>query len=429
MKLPQKLGLDVVVDRHTGNLVTLEVNGVFSGYQGLKALGRDLMPDIINIIGTCFENQRILVNPCIHEFYGEAITSGDLKDLKKYYNIDVVYSPLTPKPLPQYLLETVLGSFDRFDGIIGFGEYLTKSNCQSRMINSPAVELLTQNKFLQYHLLKNIPPLNMPETVLIDGFVHLPVTAALVEKYGKLVHKPLDGSQGNGIRIFTNKNFQHYKEFIEEYLESSQEEHKYISYLQTIKSIQLLVEQQMEDKLKSIILSITSLDGKGEENVNRSFHPDAELGQEMEKSYIVLTERHEERESEIDDFLRQRLKNNAVLLQKCVETLPVIAEDTAQPHYACARLIWFGDYLGGYWKLSAKPIDADDERNAIVNYSTAKKAQRFTTEENNIFRRYAKEIVPQILETVEPFETNEKMYKTILFNEFKNSLLRNPKLF
>lgn len=425
MKLPQKLGLDVVVDKHTGNLVTLEVNGIFSGYQGLNALGRDLMPDIINIIGTCFENKRILVNPYTHEFYGEAITSGDLKDLKKYYNIDVIYSPLTPKPLPQYLLEKVLGSFDQFDGIIGFGEYLTKSNCQQRMINSPAVELMAQNKFLQYHLLKDIPNLNMPKTVLIDGFVHLPVTTALVEKHGKLVHKPLDGSQGNGISIITTKNFQRHKEFIEEHLESSQEEKKYFAYLQTIKSIQLQLERQIEEKLNVMILSVidSSNNDEGKESV------DIILEQEIDKSYQILTERHDERERETDVFIQQRLKNNGLLLQKYVETLPVIAEKTGQPHYACARLIWFSDYLGGYWKLSSEPIDSDNEWNPIVNYSTSHHAQRFTTEEEEIFISYAEEVVPKILQAVEPYETNGWVYKIILFDEFKNSLLQNPYLF
>ncbi len=85
--LPQMLGLDVLVGQSTGNLVTVEINGEGSGYDGLTSLGMNLSDRIILLLGGALRGQRILVN------YGSqaVIDENQIGKLRDEFGISAVF--------------------------------------------------------------------------------------------------------------------------------------------------------------------------------------------------------------------------------------------------------------------------------------------------------------------------------------------------
>ena len=77
-------------------------------------------------------------------------------------------------------------------------------------------------------------------------------------------------------------------------------------------------------------------------------------------------------------------------------------------------MLWFGEYLGGYWALSQEPIGSEKRNNAVVNYHTSKIAQPFTKQENIRFREYTNNVCPKIINTTRPFYNKTEPYSYFL---------------
>ena len=108
--LPQKLGLDVVIEKSTDNIITIEINGENSGYQGLKDLGEDLSDRIINIIGTSLEGQTILVrSQALIEFIIQKDDVQKFKKLREDYGITLIFAPIISGKPSLKDLETAIG--------------------------------------------------------------------------------------------------------------------------------------------------------------------------------------------------------------------------------------------------------------------------------------------------------------------------------
>src|SRR3989344_8248725 len=199
--MPQKLGLDVVVDRLKGELVTLEANGLFSGYQGMNNLGYFPQKRIITKIGQLAEGGSILVHPDVLEF-GDSATRRNFKALRRYFNTKIIFSPFITRVISREELEEILNQqLASFRAIIGLERYLRTIGCYfppgnpilNRMINRPTLEFLTANKYAQYLALGKIPELNLPETIIADKELNYFSICDLAAKYGKLALKPLTG--------------------------------------------------------------------------------------------------------------------------------------------------------------------------------------------------------------------------------------------
>lgn len=386
MAAPQKLGLDVVIDKHTGNLVTLEVNGLQSGYKGLKNLGEDLAFEIMAIIGKKYRDQKILINPRVHEFYGRGENLIHFWILRQEFEVELVFSPSIEGKISQKELEMLVGGqLKEYSALVGFGSCLEAVDCPQKMINSPAVELLTENKFIQYELLKDIPELNMPETILIDQQINLLSITELQKKYGKLVKKEINSYGGKGIEIIDKDKVN----------------------FQCCPGLEFF--DWPRDKVVNLPVPIL----KREDSARSKMEFSKRTQETLEVRQALLD-------------LDYRIRIDGRILQKFVDTLPVISEETGQPHYARARLIWFGKYLSGYWGLSVEPIEVKKSYNLIVNYNSSRKAQRFTKEEEIIFEDYAQKIVPRILKKIKPFEENVEAYQNITRKHFEQATAGRP---
>ena len=351
--LLEKLGMDVVVEQSTGNLVTVEINGEDSGYDGLTSLGVNLSDEITRILGCAFRGQRILINP-----KSALINKNQIRQLRGQFGISGVFSPRVDGRVKLEELEAKLGtSLEDFAGLVGYGAYLLDSGLDARMINSPAVELVTLDKLLQYELLKNIEGLNLPQTWFFSEVVFQTFLAELQKGVGKLVKKGRHGSQGRGV--------------------------------------------------------IPIIEGCG-------FH--TPLSVRIAQFAYKLN-------PDSAQFLEPQLtERTAILLQSFVNTRPVIYEKTRLPHFGRARLIWFGEYVGGYWALSAKPADDKKFSNAIVNFSRSHLSQKFTPDEDKAFRSYAEKVAPLVLQRLSHYEGQTFKYSTIVQELLRQAVTTRPRV-
>jgi len=407
--LPQKLGLDVVDETDTGNLVTLEVNGENSGYQGLAALGEDLSERILHILGNSLAGQKILVNSSnFHEFIMSSANAEVMKQIRDSYGLSFTFSPLLSGQLTTNEFEAATGySLSNFGGIMGLGMFLRDSTLHKHMINSPSLEYITNDKFLQYELLKDIPRLNMPESWFLDELASYSKIVELQQRYGKLIQKPRFGKQGQDIVVLTEETIEGVRDMtLEEWDQDSNNN-------SIVERVSYAVNYGMWESTDDYAAGYR-------------FDPKTEdidlVASKLEENPILFA-------SYIGDFYnrdpnkaieitKKRLNEYGVLVQRFVETQPIINDNTGQPHYARARLLWFGEYLGGYWALSKEPISSDDHFNPIVNYSTTKIAQRFTPEEGERFKDYAQTVVPNILEKVTHFKVLDNFEEDMLKKNF-----------
>ena len=381
--MPQKLGLDVVVDRLKGELVTLEVNGLFSGYQGMNDLGYFPEKRIITKIGQLAEGGSILVHPDVLEFRDSA-TRRNFKALRRRFNTEIIFSPFITQVIFQEELEEILNQpLASFQGIIGLEKYLITADgypltgdnpLPNRMINRPLLEFLTANKYTQYLVLGKIPELNLPETIIADEELNYFSICDLAAKYGKLVQKPLTGCCGQGVGIIKEKS----------------------------------LNQLLQEMFKNYTAQgLSSGNGKA---IRSNWQIRRLMADNPEEAKFIAQER----------FL-----NSGVVVQRYVETMPVISQETGQPHFARARLLWFGEYLGGYWALSKEPITDSSESNLIVNYCNTRKAQRFTEQEEEIFNEYANTVFPKIIQAARGLESSVVDFENKIVSQYLNALAGN----
>jgi len=411
----QRLGLDVVIERDSGNLVTLEVNGEMSGYRGLQKLGKNPDIKIIEQIGRTFYRGKILAHPYFIELSGDKDGIINHHLLKKRHGLTIVYTPLLLEQNKISLQELgkICGPLEGFDLLLGLSKYLylakdsepkvylpddneRKEMVVSKMINQPGLEYLTGNKLAQYVLLKDIEGLNMPETVLIDRQFNAQQVLEMLDKYGCLITKPINGRCGIGVIVLEPEIYgRQLSQAIKDKLVQFQ-----INYSRFMEQIKINVKE-------NVLLS----------------------------KRLASTERFPEKDRE---SLVKRLNQSGTLLQRKVETRPVISGETRQPHYARARLIWFNGYIGGYWALSAQPVNEasngssssnyDPQQNCIVNYCNTHKAQDFTVQENARFKEYAELIVPQIINKTR-FYTDSSAYDLLTERAFIKAITDQPDLF
>ena len=224
------------------------------------------------------------------------------------------------------------------------------------MINSPAVELVTQDKLLQYELLKDIEGLNLPQTWFFSESAFPTFLEELQRKYGRFVKKERHGSQGHGVTVVEGDK----------------------SHTPAIVRI-----AQFAHKLNP------------------------ESAEKLDRRLIKIEE-------------------IGVLIQRFVNTLPIIYEKTGQPHVGKARLIWFGEYVGGYWALSANPISDANPKNAVVNFSRSGISQQFTPEEAKMFREYAEQVVPLVLQRLSQYNGRTGEYNGIEERAMREAILKRP---
>ncbi len=375
--LPQKISLDVIIEKQTESQVTCEINGENSGYQGLTVLGDGLSHSIIGMMGNALRGQNILVNPAFSELY---FARGTLGRLRSEFGITVTFSQLIPQPIEPEEFEAEFGkSFYGFDAVLGFGNCFVGSGLEERMINSPAVEIPTWDKLVQYELLKDIPGLNLPETWSFnDGPRTYQMLHKLQETYGKLVWKPRTGAWGAGIVVVTPENI---TDIISSLLESS------------LRKASEAAPEPLKNQLDTISFGGNSglYDAKEQQGNGLKW---------------VLTR------TSLETIKVSRAVASTII-QRFVETEPVVYEKTGERHHASARLIWFGEYLGGYWRLSANPISDKDPMNAILNFTRNKLSQKFTPEEAEMFRAYAESVVPPILQRLSLYNGRVEEYERV----------------
>ncbi|GEM_PF-7116230 len=367
--LPQKLGLDVLIERGTGRLVTVEINGQYSGYQGLQTLEptEDKGMQLVETLGEHVRGGQVLISPLFQEFYD----SEDRIQRLLSYGARVTWGPpIGHQTTPDAYQELLGQPLSSFDAILGIGSYVQGSGLDERMINTPSLELMTCNKILQYHLLRNVKGLNMPRTWLFDTVYSANKIRELLRRHGELVGKVLEGIQGNGVHVINMDNIDEYAEFYTSAEIDFRvfERHGYEGSIIDTKS------------LRSFVLSL--------------------LAQNPAKAVDLFNERYE--------------KQFLVAIQRFVQTIPVICQETGEAHHARARLLWFGGYAGGYWALSSHPASSNHTDNTIVNYTRTGKAQAFTPEQERIFKAYAETVVPRVLATATEYNNRTITYKQIM---------------
>lgn len=389
--LPQMVSLDVMVERGTRKLITAEINGERSGYQGLVALGTDLSEPILNVIGDSLPKGRLLVNPLTFEEF--SLSKGTLAPLQRLWQerrVTVAYLPLRI-PLSVGEFQSASGiNLQDYDALFGFGMFLREPGMDERMTNAPAVELAANDKLLQYELLRDIPELNIPESWFFDSVAHLDRLARLMQAHGKTLVKPRHGMQGNGIRLLEVE--------LAHYLASE--------------------VSKIRPKPKVIFT------GRGQESQS---HGNQKVTfrlvyKDLSSPLEAISKLYEADLSAARSAARERLEEYGIFVQKFIETEPVRDSDDGQPHFAAARLLYFGGYLGGYWRLSSKPVSDADPLNAIVNFSRSGKAQRFTPEEAEMFKGYGERIFPLILGRLFQYNGRLEAYAAIEDKVFQDTI-------
>ncbi|MBI2572662.1 ATP-grasp domain-containing protein [Candidatus Woesearchaeota archaeon] len=91
------------------------------------------------------------------------------------------------------------------------------------------------------------------------------------------------------------------------------------------------------------------------------------------------------------------LSRSSHIVQGFVESEPVLDPSTGQSHYARARVIWFGKYIGGYWGLSSNPVTPVPTQDAVVNYCRTQKSVPFTSYEEQDFKDFVEDVAPKIV--------------------------------
>lgn len=369
--LPQKIGLDVAIEKSSGKQCTIEINGQHSGHQGLVDLqpGRNVRRELLDRFGRPLTGSRILVHPEFPEFYVSKDTWQDVEAFRKAYGIEVVYAAPNPRPIPYEMYRHGSGQdFGDFRGIFGM-THVADSGFDDRMINAPALEAITCNKMLQYVLLKDIEGLNMPHTVLMYRLFDSKEMERLAVACGKIVTKPINGSQGQNVNVRGK----------------SRTEKK------VARSAFRLMRADMRRDLAKLGYDGSKFDT-----------PSA-------RRFILA--RYQEKPAETVAFLKDQLTRIwGTCVQPFIETQPVRSDKTGEDFFACARLLWCDGYVGGYWRLSAWPISAGLSENAVVNYHTSHNGQLFKPEEDAAFRAYAERIVPQILAKAQSYENRPAAY-------------------
>lgn len=388
-ELPQKLGLDVVVNKNSGELVTLEINGEMSGYKGLLKHGRDVSRKILDKLGDRCKKSRILVSPYMIEF-STPLEIMNPKYLQCFYRIKTEYTPrfTEGRRISVDELEYLFGKLSSFKAILGLADKLVlpedkerSYNITKKMINCPGLELITRNKLAQYVYLKDVPELNMPETIVLDVGVNKDEFIGLVQKYGKVVRKLNDSNQGIGVLIL--------------------DESSAISFL----------EMMVSAELSELIDGEDAINDRGIQDITLRYNSGT-----LDRDHDPVKQ------------LKRRIMTHGLLLQRYVDTLPVRSNETGQPHYARARLLWFGEYIGGYWGLSKDPIEGSDNDNQIVNYCRTGRSELFTPEEETIFKEYAEKVVPEILKRTQKL-SSDAVYNRILTAKYLKALRGEPDLF
>ncbi len=350
-------------------------------------LGVDTASRIFVTLVEHLQGKRILAHPWFLGLMLEDAYVEYLKILAKYAETSLTFTPYFESgyhhsPITRDDLELwCRTSLDNFDAILGlggdFGHLTGDEELEKKMINTPAVEMITKNKFLQYELLKDIPGLGMPETVLVPVAFAEKHLRRGIEKYGKVVIKPIDESQGEGVMVIDAQELEEYKAFIYDCLEQLRADLQPQGYNGDWNSLTLqrfIGDHQHEQKIAALIHTLAAKD--------------------------------------------------AILIQPFVSSKPVVKIDSGQEHYARARVLWFGEYQGGYWGLSEHPIaEGESPFNPIVNYCKAKKAQAFTPEENERFRHFAGELVPKVLAKASEFVGRTDQLTALLDQKYKNAVL------
>lgn len=130
---------------------------------------------------------------------------------------------------------------------------------------------------------------------------------------------------------------------------------------------------------------------------------------------------------EANSYIKERIADgaNCYILQKFIPSKPIRSKETGKEHHARARLLWCGEYLGGYWTLSQNPISDKTSQNKIVNYCTTKTAQKFNPGEERLFKQYAETVVPKILQKAEQHKQDLTIYEKIEEQKLREFMLRD----
>src|SRR3989338_5272653 len=116
--LPQKLSLDVVVEKDTRKLHIVEVNGLMSGYSGM-GFAPDIAKKIYDRIGDALRDKLVLINP--HNFLESQLYVLNVEifaDFLKNYGVKPVYTPPILEGMKVEYLERALGySLGDFDAL------------------------------------------------------------------------------------------------------------------------------------------------------------------------------------------------------------------------------------------------------------------------------------------------------------------------
>lgn len=410
--LPQKLGLDVVVEKETDRLVTLEINGERSGYYGLVSVGEDLSWRIMQIMGESLRGRKILVNTNIfHEFIPSPFTVENMKRLREEYGVVLGFAPNLLVPLSAEQFEAATGvALADYGALIGFGRYIRDSGLDERMINTPSVELVTWDKLLQYALLQKVPGLNMPETRYFDTRYSLAAMRKFQSRHGTVVQKPRHGSQGNGVSVLKENEFG-LTTIIEFPLQG-------FTRLELFKKFGYKGRDN-DAAMNAFILELSKRN-KGDAT---SLVSEVLRNNSLSLPFSLFSFLYANAPEFAHERAKARLDVHGTLLQRFIETEPVVHEETGEPHFAKARLLWFGEYLGGYWALSSNPVSRATRDDFIINYSKTFVAQRFTPEEAERFRRYAESVVPKVLRTLAPQSGKLREYESIEARIIKETML------
>jgi hypothetical protein len=375
------LGLDVVIEEDSGEPVLIEVNGEWSGYGGILDLteSNEFAKKIVSETLRQVAGQRVLFDCGILRNPGFPINGRikvpdryrTLADLIKQFEVTPVFAPFVSNEssipgrfggiISTESLETILRTpLASFGGIIGLGYALPIGiPAEEKMLNPSSVELNLGDKRLTHMILDGAPGIRMAPydlVWLIRGADELRYRAA---EDPNVLYKFFEGSQGNGIARLTPQ-------------------------------VASKLDEAMESKRKPVreILGLYGLDS------------------ELLDCRDFLTSfsgiKPENREMMLSLFY-----NQVALLERIVRTKPVRNKEDTGDYVGCARLLWMGDYLGGYWRLSKDPIESDDPENIVVNYSTSEHGRLFTDRETEFFRGYVNHIAPTIWSRLQPYVGNK----------------------
>ena len=352
--LPQKLGLDVVREKGTGRLVTLEINGINSGYSGLDRLGESPKERIFQNLGAALAGKKTLIHPSFPRFHEE-----DVKKLAAFfqaYRIQPVFSPFLTEPIAASDLEVLCGvSMGDVGAIVGMGDYLFDDGCSPRMINQPVLEQMAGDKALQYKLLREIPLLGFPTSRPFECALDQDLIRGFLQQYGKILYKTRHDARSEGVFVLTPENIDDFLGFIME-------------------------------------MSELKLDLLREHGYQGHFF-------EPKEARDCLRGMYQKNHDEGAKLIHRWDETDGILLfQRFVDTEPVADEASGNLHFAKARLLWFGEYVGGYWALSGHPADHPHDQAAVVCYSDSHRGKRFSDAEREEFAMYANAVVPAILE-------------------------------